>query len=603
MNSLSFLRGFEAQEGRVLSLAWHPGGEYIVVGGADSILRKLDVQSGRCVLRITLDDFKARSTLVWDVKFLGDFTIVSADSVGKVQLWNGKHGTLIQAFQLHQADVLTLAVSAGEDEIYSSGVDQRVLCIHKVKSEGSKWVKSGEVRAHTHDVRALSLSSSGLLASGGVDTQLVVCSTNSFDVGSCVKYHPFPDSSRFFSVASKANVLMLQSSSSLKFWQLSTQHRTASTSSSASASASSLQLLPIVNSGVDSEAESSTSQASKKRTSNSRRSTASASMSQQRHPFSHCTNGMPVNFLEIQCKGPGFILSSALSQDASYIALSTVDHLWLYHVEHGSLTARCIKDADLPCYKMSFTTDGRTLILATVDQGVKMVDVSDVEEVNLETSRCLAVGKRSSDGSSLSPSRHPVVDFELNSDSSIIATLNTRCRLCLFSLQTGELIRKLPRLENQPVSFLFHPSKHFLILFTGGEREMYHYDISSSCLHLVGSLQMDRKYEGRSKLSHPNGVVALQPDGDLFAVYDNDCIVLIRCKVAEAPNSKLRAATRKRKLNSYKGEPLNYQLVLSYQLVLFASTLMGHELVVVERPWSEVLNRLPPTLSKNRYGT
>ena len=583
----------------------------MAVGGADSIIRKYDVKNGRCLLRITLDDFKSRSTLVWDIKFLSDFTIVSADSLGKVQLWSGKHGTLVQSFHLHLADVLTLAISAGEDEIYSSGVDAKILCIRKAKSKGSKWVKSGEVRAHTHDIRALALSSScGLLASGGVDTQLIVCPTDSFDVDSCTKYHPFPDSSRFFSVAPKANVLMLQSSSSLKFWQLSAQHRVVSRNDSTptmstSAASTSTSHLHLNGGGIDSEAESSTSEASRIHTKSSRSpvATVSSSTSREKHPFLHCTNGIPVNFLEIKCKDPGFILSSALSPDASHVALSTVDRLWLYSVEHRTLTASCVKQANLPCYKTSFTADRQTLILATVDQGVKIVDISDHESVDFEASRSLSIGKRSSDN--ISPPRHPVVDFELNSDCSMIATISSHRRIYLCNLQTGELLRKLPRLGNQPISFSFHPSKRALVLFTGGsEREMYSYDISGDHLHLIGNLQMDRKYNGRSKLSHPNGMLALQqPKSNLFAVYDNDCIILIRCKIPEVSKKSQATSSRKRKLTSCKGEPLNYQLILSYQLVLFASSLTDSELVVVERPWSEVLNRLPPTLVRNHYGT
>ena len=581
----------------------------MAVGSADSVIRKYDIRSGRCLLRITLDDFKSRSTLVWDVKFLSDFTIVSADSLGKVQLWSGKHGTLIQSFHLHLADVLTLAVSVEEDEIYSSGVDAKVLCIRKAKSKGSKWVKSGEVRPHTHDVRALALSSSGLLASGGVDTQLIVCPTDSFDIDSCTKYHPFPDSSRIFSIAPKANVLMLQSSSSLKFWQLSAQHRVGNTStptvstSVTSASTSHLHL----NGGVDSEAESSTSDSLKTRTmakSSTRNLVATtASVFQEKHPFLHCTNGMPVNFLEIKCKDPGFILSSALSSDASHVALSTVDRLWLYSVEHRTLAASCVKQANLPCYKMSFANDGQSLVLATVDQGVKIVDISDHENVDFEASQSLSIGKKNSDD--VSPPRHPVVDFELNSDCSVIATISSHRRIYLCNLQTGELLRKLPHLGNQPITFSFHPSKSALVLFAGGsDREMYSYDISGDHLHLIGNLQMDRKYNGRSKLSHPNRMLALQqPKSDLFAVYDNDCVILIRCKVPEASKKSQATSSRKRKLTSYKGEPLNYQLILSYQLVLFTSSLTKNELVVVERPWSEVLNRLPPALERNRYGT
>lgn len=494
--------------------------------------------------------------------------------------------------------MLTLAVNAREDEIYASGVDSKILCIRKVKSKDTKWIKCGEVRAHSHDVRTIALSRSGLLASGGVDTQLIVYSTDSFNVGSCTRYHPFPDSSRFFLVAPKANILMLQSSSSLKFWQLTSQQLSSGSSPE----------LVLPNGDIGSKEDKRSSEASKKPVTKSKISTAGESITavqKQRHPFLHCANGMPVNFLEIRCKDPGFILSSALSQDAGHVALSTVDRLWLYSIEHRSLAANCVCQADVPCYKMSFTLDGRSLILATIDQGVKIVSLSvGSGKMDLENSRCLSIGKKEAKVNDSSPPRHPVVDFELDSDSTKIATLSSHGRICIYNLQTGELLRRLPRLGNQPIAFAFHMSKPFLVLFAGNEREMYFYNITDDQLHLMGCLQMDRKYNGRSKLSLPNGMVALHSSDDLFAVYDNDCIVLIRsCAPDTSSSTKSKKTSRKRKLNLYKGEPLNYQLILSYQLVLFASNLIGNELVVVERPWSEVLNRLPPTLLRNRYGT
>ncbi len=46
-DGLHFMRGLDKQEGRVMSLAWHPGGKFMAVGGADSIIRKVNVDTGR----------------------------------------------------------------------------------------------------------------------------------------------------------------------------------------------------------------------------------------------------------------------------------------------------------------------------------------------------------------------------------------------------------------------------------------------------------------------------------------------------------------------------------------------------------------------------
>lgn len=44
-----------------------------------------------------------RETVVWSVKVADDFTIVSGDSRGKTCFWNGKTGTLIDAYQVTRA--------------------------------------------------------------------------------------------------------------------------------------------------------------------------------------------------------------------------------------------------------------------------------------------------------------------------------------------------------------------------------------------------------------------------------------------------------------------------------------------------------------------
>ena len=40
--------------------------------------------------------------------------VVSGDSLGHVQLWDGRHGTLLKSFSQHTADVTTLAIDGQE---------------------------------------------------------------------------------------------------------------------------------------------------------------------------------------------------------------------------------------------------------------------------------------------------------------------------------------------------------------------------------------------------------------------------------------------------------------------------------------------------------
>lgn len=54
---------------------------------------------------------KSVEVVVWSVVFLSDHTIISGDSAGKVQMWDGLTGTLIRTFLVTKWDVLALCVS------------------------------------------------------------------------------------------------------------------------------------------------------------------------------------------------------------------------------------------------------------------------------------------------------------------------------------------------------------------------------------------------------------------------------------------------------------------------------------------------------------
>lgn len=54
---------------------------------------------------------KSREVVVWSIAFLSDHTIVSGDSSGKVQIWDGLTGTLVKTHLVTKWDVLALSVS------------------------------------------------------------------------------------------------------------------------------------------------------------------------------------------------------------------------------------------------------------------------------------------------------------------------------------------------------------------------------------------------------------------------------------------------------------------------------------------------------------
>lgn len=54
---------------------------------------------------------KSKEVVVWSIVFLSDHTILSGDSAGKVQIWDGITGTLVRTHLVTKWDVLVLSVS------------------------------------------------------------------------------------------------------------------------------------------------------------------------------------------------------------------------------------------------------------------------------------------------------------------------------------------------------------------------------------------------------------------------------------------------------------------------------------------------------------
>ncbi|KAI9445451.1 WD40 repeat-like protein [Lactarius indigo] len=173
---------------------------WVVAGCSDSSLRKWDVYSGRILDRMGTDKVKGERTLVWAVGVLGDGTIISGDSLGMVKFWDSRTCTQLQSFEAHGADVLCLVVGPEGTSVYTSGIDQKVSQFSLIKSSSkgdiissssAKWVRTATKRMHSHDVRGLSMwppysllppshqrafrtDIAPLLVSGGLDMCIVV---------------------------------------------------------------------------------------------------------------------------------------------------------------------------------------------------------------------------------------------------------------------------------------------------------------------------------------------------------------------------------------------------------------------------------------------
>ncbi|XP_049874105.1 U3 small nucleolar RNA-associated protein 4 homolog [Pectinophora gossypiella] len=209
---------FDKQEGRIMCCKFDKSGNTLVTDSIDTI-RVWNVLTGHAMTRISVTR-RQKEVVVWCVAMLSDNTIVSGDSQGRLTFWDSTVGEQIESYTTHKADVLSIAVSEDEKNIYCSGIDPIISHFIKIeKAQGhevkTQWVKHVQRHIHEHDVRAL-LVTDGKLLSAGVDGYLTFSSYPPKWVMRVPHMIPTPRSS----VCTKKKLLLLRYSNHLEVWKL-----------------------------------------------------------------------------------------------------------------------------------------------------------------------------------------------------------------------------------------------------------------------------------------------------------------------------------------------------------------------------------------------
>jgi U3 small nucleolar RNA-associated protein 4 len=227
IDGLVYIMSSDKQPDRVISLCWHPSGDYIVAGSTKGKIRQIDARSGRTLKRITLESTRGSDTVIWCLACLPDATIVSGDSLGHLTFFQWDHGTLKKVIKAHFADVLCLAYSKS-GKVFSSGVDARIVQTNLVTYDStvnkkSTWVNSNQRKYHTHDVRSLLCLDerpNNCLISGGIDGGLIIAESITDFANASIKRLPlFPQRSPV-SVAAGAKMVSCLFDDNIKLWKL-----------------------------------------------------------------------------------------------------------------------------------------------------------------------------------------------------------------------------------------------------------------------------------------------------------------------------------------------------------------------------------------------
>ena len=243
-------------------------GTTVFAGVADGTIRRYDYYNEtedddknhnhhhywKPTLRMTVEcRGRTTPTRVWALRALRDGgTVVSGDSLGHVQFWDGHLGTLLATFDQNEnkADVLCMAVSRNQCKVFASGIDSRVVCIERAATStdnsnnknNNTWVLTSAQRPHTHDVQAMAIfakkkSGSEILCTGGVDTKLCTYSVADFSRQRPYTLYPWPCHSPV-KIATQARILAMTRDDRVDLYELAPPSSSSSSNDNYRATAS-----------------------------------------------------------------------------------------------------------------------------------------------------------------------------------------------------------------------------------------------------------------------------------------------------------------------------------------------------------------------------
>lgn len=327
--------------------------------------------------------------------------------------WDSKLGTVKQSIRAHGADILCIAASKDGNQVFSAGVDRKITAFRRTQTGGKKngktetvtdWINVGSRRYHWHDIRALALDDRAKvnsIVSGGVDVELVACPAAEFPKLIQNRLPPFPH--KYIVSMSKSHKLVMSAFfNSVSLWRLGEAENVDTTSKH-----------PALPEMV------------------------------QPHQLA----------LELKLKPDCNITSSAISEDANWIAVSDVENVRLFKVSQGSEPGQLeVKkqrsfERELNHYlgqhhaapgahHVKFTPGSDKLIIVTPESRILIVDLSSWEEGNFEVLREFGHhrGLDSEGNTSDDQAIATVVSIDVSSDGQWLVTGDDENRIHVFNL-------------------------------------------------------------------------------------------------------------------------------------------------------------------------
>lgn len=550
---IQFQRNLDRQKGRVISLSWHPSGTLIAAGMMDMI-RIFDAETGQATHRLLVERgvgaSKSKEVVVWSIAFLSDHTVISGDSAGKVQIWDGLTGTLIRAHLVTKWDVLALSVSQDESSLVAGTSEGTVvqfqLIASTVEQQEKEWMRTRTFKNHSHDVRALAHTDTAVV-SGGMDTQLVVrplldkVEKNTRE--SALRKIAFPHRN-LVSCANKAGLLLFQFPDHLELWRVGESDGHGKPGDS----------LPV--------------------------------------------KRKPEKLIQLKRKGEDHICSSALSPCGSWLAYSTVSSVRLYRLQYNNISIT--KVSKLPkdlrsAHQLCFSSDSSKLFASSSHSSVIVVTLNSLECKYLHTLK------------PKSGSRQPVHLLHASEDGKWLATANTDCEIHVYNLHKLKLHCTVPVYGSCPTAMAIHPTTSNLVV-VHADQQIFEYSLlQKEYTEWSRKLQKQGLHSLWLERDTPVTHVTFSPknpnhiflhDMFMFCIIDQS-LPLPEAKTILYNQMTLRSLPEQERIRLSHA----FKICKTFQHLLCVRLLEDHSLVVVERPLLDIMSQLPAPVRQKKFAT
>lgn len=255
-------------------------------------------------------------------------------------------------------------------------------------------------------------------------------------------------------------------------------------------------------------------------------------------------HALPVKFLNIKSKGIYHILSMSLSFYGTMIAISTVKSIWIYYLDFEKVKIQCIFFDKLPCYEMRFCSSDALILLATIKEGVQVMDIKSKVRKTFSLDFC-----------------HSPVKYLRCKDNLIVMRCSDNISY-LYDYMNENLVCKLPNFNNYA---LYAFSSKSLLIYSSFM--LYEYNVISHTLINCGQINI------KEKQNYFKGIHIFEDDS--LALYTSSSIYFVK-----------------------RNNGISYQVLRTDKLVSFLSSFINGNVILVEQGQYN----LPPILLKEQYG-